>query len=183
MVNRVRNGDFEFLSNLFDKFFSQKYIRNRLNLIEKRNITGWEIWLQVELAFFLDEHENVMEWMREISCSTDRRVEKLKAKGIIDFWVREKNKSTETMIAIELKQSQSAKSCITAMIKDLNKFYSLKPSEYDYIRTFWCIGVHLQVQEKTCLDYINANKEGYEFDPNHLLSKNIKGTNFSFTIL
>lgn len=74
MVNRVRNGDFEFLSNLFDKFFSQKYIRNRLNLIEKRNITGWEIWLQVELALFLDEHENVMEWMREISCSTDRRV-------------------------------------------------------------------------------------------------------------
>lgn len=183
MGNRVLNGDFEFLSNLFDEFFRQKSIRNRLNIIEEKAITGWEIWLQVELAFFLDKHENVMEWVREVSCATDKRVEKLKAKGIIDFWLREKNKSTATMIAIELKQAKSAKSCITAMMKDLNKYHSLKPSEQNCIRTFWCIGVHPIVKENTCIEYINDNKEGYEFNPNHLLSKEIKGTNFSFTIL
>ena len=184
MSNRIVNGDFEFLANLFDKFFSQKSIRDRLNLIEGKNITGWEIWLQVELAFFLDVQENVMDWMREVPCSTDRRVEKLKAKGIIDFWLREKNKSTETMIAIELKQAKVAKSCITAMIKDLNKFHSLKPSEQNCIRTFWCVGIHPQVEEdETCIQYINDNKDGYEFNQNHILSKKIKGTSFSFTIL
>ncbi|MHA3079475.1 hypothetical protein [Acinetobacter sp. ANC 5502] len=183
MGNRVLNGDFEFLSNLFHEFFKQKYIRDRLNMVEAKSITGWEIWLQVELAFFLDAHESVMEWVREVPCATDKRIEKLKAKGIIDFWLREKNKSTEKMIAIELKQAKSAKSCIGAMIKDLNKFHSLKPSEHNYIRTFWCVGVHPTVQEDTCIDYINQNKEGYEFNQNHLLSKEIKGTNFSFTIL
>lgn len=183
MSNRILSGDFEFLSNLFDNFFAQKRIRDHLNLIEEKAITGWEIWLQIELAFFLDKQENVMEWVREVSCSTDKRVEKLKDKGIIDFWLKERNKSTETMIAVELKQSKSAKSCITAMMKDLNKYYSLKPSEHNYIRTFWCVGVHHAVEENTCLKIINENKTGYEFNQNHLLSKQIKGTNFSFTIL
>lgn len=183
MSNRVLNGDFEFLSNLFDKFFTQKGIRDRLNLIEEKNITGWEIWLQVELAFFLDVQENVTDWLREVPCSTDRRVEKLKAKGIIDFWLREKNKSSEMMIAVELKQAKSAKRCISAMIKDLNKFHSLKPSEHSCIRTFWCVGIHLEETEDKCLEYINENKEGYEFNQNHLLSRSIKGTKFSFTIL
>jgi len=183
MGNRVLNGDFEFLSNLFDNFFTQKSIRDRLNLIEDKKITGWEIWLQVELAFFLDEQKDVMEWIREVPCSMDKRIEKLKAKGIIDFWLRERNKSTEKMIAIELKQCKSAKSCITAMMKDINKFHSLKPIEHSYIRSFWCIGVHPKVLENTCLEYINQNKNGYEFNQDHLLSKEIKGTAFSFTIL
>lgn len=183
MSNRILNGDFEFLSNLFDKFFTQKIIRDRLNLIEKTNITGWEVWLQIELSFFLNKQENVMEWVREIPCSTDKRVEKLKDKGIIDFWLKERNKSTETMIAIELKQAKSAKSCITAMMKDLNKFHSLKPSEHNCIRTFWCVGVHHAVEEETCLKIINEHRMGYEFNQNHLLSRQIKRTNFSFTIL
>lgn len=183
MGNRVLNGDFDFLSQIFEQFFQQKRIRDSLNLIDKNNVTGWEIWLQVELSFFLEQQEHVMEWRREVSCSLDKRIEKLKDKGIIDFWIREKNKSTKTMIAVELKQANSAKSCITAMVKDLNKFNSLKPGEYYYIRTFWCVGVHKKVQESTCIDYINANKEGYEFNQSHLLSKEIKGTNFSFTIL
>ena len=183
MNARLLNGDFEFVCSLFDKFFSQKMIKDRLNLINEKNITGWEVWLQIELAFFLDDQKNVMEWVREVPCSTDQRIEKLKAKGIIDFWLRERNKSTEIMIAIELKQHKSAKSCITAMIKDLNKFHSLKPSEHSCIRTFWCVGIHANVKENTCMEYINANKEGYEFNPNHLLSREIKGTDFSFTIL
>lgn len=177
------NGDFEFLSNLFDKFFSQKPILDRLKLVDEKGITGWEIWLQVELAFFLDAQESVMEWVREVPCSTDGRIEKLKQRGIIDFWLREKNKSIDTMIAVEIKQAKSAKSCITAMMKDLNKFHSLKPSEKNCIRTFWCLGVHRAVEEETCLKIINEHKIGYEFNQNHLLSKKIKGTNFSFTIL
>jgi hypothetical protein len=183
MSNRVLNGDFEFLSRIFDKFFKQKYIRDRLNLIDEKNITGWEKWLQIELAFYLDEQNDVMEWIREVSCSMDNRIAKLKNKGIIDFWLRERNKSTESMIAVELKQHLVAKSCIREMINDLNKFHSLKPSEHNYIRTFWCVGIHTTVQESTCIEYINQNKQGYEFSQNHLLSKEIKGTKFSFTIL
>ena len=183
MSNRIINGDFEFLSNLFDKFFTQKIIRDRLNLIEKTNITGWEVWLQIELSFFLNKPENVMEWVSEIPCSIDKRLEKLKDKGIIDFWLKERNKSTETMIAIELKQAKSAKSCITAMMKDLNKFHSLKPSEHNYIRTFWCVGVHHAIEKEKCLKIINEHKIGYEFNQKHLLCRRIKRTNFSFTIL
>ncbi|OTG78990.1 hypothetical protein B9T33_13580 [Acinetobacter sp. ANC 5054] len=183
MDNRILNGDFEFLSEVFENFFKQKYIRERLNAIEQNNITGWEIWLQVEFSFFLEEQENVMEWQREVACNLDKRIVKLKDKGIIDFWIREKNKSKETMIAVELKQASSAQSCITAMVKDLNKFNSLKPSEHSFIRSFWCVGVHRTVEESTCIAYINQNKQGYEFNQNHLFSKPIKGTKFSFTIL
>ncbi|WOE41003.1 hypothetical protein [Acinetobacter chinensis] len=183
MNKNAINGDFNFLSSLFEKFFKQKYIKDRLLLIEDKEITGWEIWLQIELAFFLDDQNNVMEWLREVPCSMDKRIEKLKLQGIIDFWLRERNKSTETMIAIELKQHKDAKQCIKEMMKDINKFNSLKPSEHSYIRSFWCVGVHRTVQEGTCLTYINENKQGYTFDQNHLLSQEIKGTNFSFTIL
>ncbi|KHO14228.1 hypothetical protein NT90_16905 [Acinetobacter baumannii] len=183
MNNSILASDLEFIYSIFDTFFKKKYIRDRLNLIKNNQITGWEIWLQVELAFFLSEHADVMQWSRELPYSLDKRVDKLKDKGIVDFCLRERNKSTEKMIAIELKQCNSAKSCITAMIKDLNKFHSLKPSEYKSIRSFWCVGVHPKVQESTCIEYINQNKNGYEFNQNHLLSKEIKGTEFSYTIL
>ncbi len=46
-------------------FLDKRVYRNRLNIIEEKAITGWEIWLQVELAFFLDKHENVMELVSE----------------------------------------------------------------------------------------------------------------------
>ena len=46
------NKDFDFLKEIFLKFFQQKHVINRLNDIERLNISGWEIWLQVECLFF-----------------------------------------------------------------------------------------------------------------------------------
>ena len=37
------NKDFDFLKEIFLKFFQQKHVINRLNDIERLNISGWEI--------------------------------------------------------------------------------------------------------------------------------------------
>ncbi len=177
MNNTILNGDFKFLCGLFDKFFSQAKIKKQLNIIDETNITGWEVWFQVELALFLNECDNVPIWMREVPCMTDKRRNKIKNKGIIDFYLREKNKSTNKMIALELKQIKSIKSCITAMNKDIDKFNSLKQKERVFVRSFWCVGIHQSIGEQ-----INDIRNSYEFKQPHLLSKEIKKTKFSYTI-
>ena len=39
--------DLDFVIKLFDGFFSQKRIQKRLNVIDNKHITGWEIWFQI----------------------------------------------------------------------------------------------------------------------------------------
>ncbi|MCG9647616.1 hypothetical protein L1D24_03420 [Vibrio brasiliensis] len=46
--------DFQFIKELAVDFFSQQHIVERLSLIESNELTGWEIWLQVEFAMFLE---------------------------------------------------------------------------------------------------------------------------------
>ena len=46
--------DFEFLKRIFKKFFDRNEIKSKLNQFDELSITGWEIWLQVELMIYLN---------------------------------------------------------------------------------------------------------------------------------
>lgn len=177
-------NDFIFTLSLFEEFFSQKKIQNSLQTINKTNITGWEIWFQVEFATFLEnKHNAISEWYREWEYPLDKR-KSLKNKMFIDFLVRQKYAKKDSYIALELKQNISAKTCITNMIKDVNKVTAIRKSSSD-IRSFWNIGIYKRIsdnhyQDKEKIEKIILSK--FNTEESFIESKYIKNTNFAYTI-
>jgi len=172
--------DFDFTVKLFDNFFSQKRIQKRLNIIREEEITGWEIWWQIEFATYLStKDESLSEWVREWEYPLDKR-RGTSNKMYIDFVVRQKYAKKGRYIALELKQHLYIKNCIKNMLKDTDKVFSMRKSASD-IRSFWNIGIY---QEKTMEDeeiqemifeHINTNE-------NFIQTKKIQNTNFYYTI-
>lgn len=69
--------DHEYILDVVAKFFKEKEIKKKFQIIQDSNITGWEIWLQIEFAYFLNGFDDQPEWYREFSYEYDRRKEKL----------------------------------------------------------------------------------------------------------
>ena len=175
--------DFEFVLELTTEFFSQEYIAQRMALIQSKEISGWEIWLQVEFAMFLEEHISVEEWLREFQYSMDMRSSKKQTYMAIDFLVRKKRARLGQYIAIEIKQNKSPASCINGMMKDVCKISLVKGSEDD-IRSMWSLGIHPFLPQNEVESLVNKYADEYnvELATNCIQSKHIENTNFSFTI-
>ena len=175
--------DFEFIRDLADEFFSKKNIRDRLKHIEYNQVTGWEIWLQIEFSVFIDSHIEVVEWQREYSYSIDRRSAHYRKNMIIDFILRKKHAALEQYIALEIKQNQVMSSCIRGMMEDVCKVWLIRNSEND-LRSMWCLGVHASMSKKeayACIDKY-AEKFGVDLAGSIRISNEIKGTGLSYTI-
>ena len=82
--------DQEYILDIAAKFFKEKEIKKKFQIIQSSNITGWEIWLQIEFAYFLNGFDGQPEWYREFSYEYDRRKEKIKLKLKPDFLIRKK---------------------------------------------------------------------------------------------
>ena len=113
--------DFEFVNSLLGSFFAQEDIQARFALIESKPITGWEIWLQVELGMFLDTHPEIAKWKREFQYSIDKRKARNRQHMAIDFVFRKKRSTLGEYIALEIKQNVKFKSCIRGMMEDTCK--------------------------------------------------------------
>jgi len=156
--------DFNFTVKLFDNFFSRKKIQNRLSIINKHEITGWEIWWQVEFATYLStKDKSVSEWYREWKYPIDKRRVSSKSEMYIDFLIRQKYSKKNHFIALELKQNICAKKCIKNMLNDVDKVFSMRKSASD-IRSFWNIGVYKEAMnggdeaiKNMILEYDNLN--------------------------
>ena len=172
--------DFEFIINLIDEFTSQKRIKDSLNVIEKENINGWEIWWQIEFAAFLSKHDKISSWEREKSLPVDGRTSWAKKNMFVDFYIKQKYSKKDTYIALELKQNKSMKQCITKMLRDINKVNSLKQS-YNNLRSFWNIGIHRLTNKEKSKKYLNEISDRLYRNCNYY-TQHIKKTNFAFTI-
>ncbi|WP_057831345.1 hypothetical protein [Colwellia sp. TT2012] len=175
--------DFKFVVELATEFFTQEYIVQRMSLIESKDISGWEIWLQVEFAMFLEQHIAVGEWIREFQYSMDMRSSKKQKYMAIDFLVRKRGAKLDQYIAIEIKQNKSAASCINGMMKDACKISLVKGSEDD-IRTMWSLGIHQALPQEDLENLVNSYADEYEVQlgPNCIKTKPIENTNFAFTV-
>lgn len=71
-------SDSAYILDILEQFFKDKEIKKKFQIIQNSNITGWEIWLQIEFAYFLNGLEGSPEWYRESSYEYDRRKEKIK---------------------------------------------------------------------------------------------------------
>jgi hypothetical protein len=171
--------DFIFIVDLMEEFTKQKTIRDRLNIIEKEDITGWEIWWQIEFASFLSNHNKIIYWKREFVLPVDKRTNWKKEKMAIDFLIKQKYSKKDKYIALELKQHKSMKQCITKMKIDIKKVNSIKKS-YNILRSFWNIGMHKLEKDEKADKNINDVLDIVYKDCNH--TKHIKNTNFAFTI-
>lgn len=153
--------DFDFIANLVAEFFQQKHIKMRLQLIESRLITGWEIWLQVEFSVFLEAHLEVAYWGREFQYSIDRRKAPHREYIAIDFVIRKRNAVRGQYIALEIKQNSSVKSCVRCMMEDTHKVALVKES-HDDLRSMWTLGIHPKIDEVMLKDIVYEYAEFFK---------------------
>lgn len=130
--------DFQHLNKLLSGFFSQKEMQKKLHIIHDHEISGWEIWLQVEFANMLTNIDH--EYWREQILEFDYRQCKEKFYFRPDFLLRKKGWSLERYMAIEFKQHPNPKTCIKNMAADLKKVGQMRKSELN-LRSVWSVGI------------------------------------------
>lgn len=174
-------NDFEFMKSLTVDFFKKKSIKDTIAIIEESEIKGWEKWLQIEFSKFINDRENISAWDRECRYALDKRSSKNKSACSVDFSVKQKHK--QSWLAIELKQINSAASCIKSMHTDILKIYKIKGSQDD-IRTIWCIGVHYHEDDLKIKSIIAKYSTFHEIKLNHdhMMTKKIGKTKYAFTL-
>ncbi|MCO6551480.1 MAG: hypothetical protein J6563_00700 [Gilliamella sp.] len=177
--------DHAFLIELLDTFTSNRVFRQKLKIIDKQNIRGWETWLQIEFSYFLTELEDNIEWYRELRCLPDKRYAAMKNRCSIipDFVVRKKGWSQNYFLFIEFKQNASPSDCIKNMFLDLKKILSIRKNENIDVRSYWCVGFtrskDIQELKEKILKYNDDCYDGYYDIEQYLTIKRIGRTPYS----
>ncbi|RFD33855.1 hypothetical protein CER19_02525 [Pseudomonas sp. GL93] len=140
MKMKKPQADFEYMHDLLNGFFKMPNIRSALRVIQKQQITGWEIWFQVEFARFLSEHISEPDWEREYAVEFDYRREKLGYFFKPDFIIRKKHWPKDRYVALEIKQHIQLGNCLTNMVADLAKVAKIRKSQLD-LRSIWALGI------------------------------------------
>ncbi|WP_409307198.1 hypothetical protein [Pectobacterium sp. B1J-3] len=130
--------DFHHLNGLLSDFFSQKNIQQKLHIIHEHEITGWEIWLQIEFTNMLINTEHV--FYREQALEFDYRQNKEKYYFRPDFLLLKKGWTQEKYMAVEFKQNPNPTTCVRNMAGDLKKVGQIRKSELD-LRSVWAVGI------------------------------------------
>lgn len=175
------NKDFAFIAALANEFFCRPHVKRILAAIDESAMTGWEKWLQIELASFLGTHAGVRAWWRESKYELDQRVLDSRKMCAVDFLVREKGKQTH--MALELKQGNSPNGCIKGMLRDKKKIAAIKSAKFD-IRSVWCLGVHRaeDPSEIRRLTNYHADKMKVTIKSTLFLTKTIGRTGYAYSI-
>lgn len=173
--------DFEFIASLSSDFFQRAHIKKTLKAIDDSKMTGWEKWLQIELAAFLEARGDIKAWWRESSYDLDKRVVESRKRCAVDFLVHQKWKQSH--MALELKQVNSPTACVQGMIRDKKKIQGIKSTKYD-IRSVWCVGVHRVVEsgEVERLVAYYGSKLKSLVNPKFLFTERIGYSSYMFTI-
>ncbi len=145
---------------------------NIINTIEKCKITGWEKWLQIELAHFLNNsfiNENGYNWSREYGYTpTGEKAEK----SLIypDFAISFDNEKTLYLIEIKVNHDKSALE--KGMTEDLKKYENTKKLKWNKqsfpIKGVFFLGI-----------LTNSNKDSIKLIDCHIKGK-IPETNSSY---
>ncbi|WOR29449.1 hypothetical protein [Citrobacter portucalensis] len=178
------NRDFDHLSTLAHHFFEREDIRQKLNIIDQYNISGWEVWMQIEFANLLASTGH--EWWREQTLACDLRKNPQRLSVRADFLLRKKGWTQDSYIALELKQNQDPTSCVRNMIADLVKSAKIKRSELD-LRSYWTLGVTPKI-DKERLDalidyYLDEKYYLTKSRQKHVLLKDIEQTPYCYIVI
>lgn len=180
MINR----DFDPLCTLLHPFFIREDIRQKLNIIDQNNITGWEVWLQIEFSSLLVSTGH--EWWREQTLNADLRKNPVRNSLRTDFLLRKKGWTLDSYIALEIKQNNDPTSCVRNMVLDLEKSARIKASEID-LRSFWTLGITRTIERER----LEALIDRYLIDKyyqtksrdRHVLLEPIEDTPFCYIVI
>lgn len=180
---RKPQNDFDYISTLLDEFFKQRNLRKSFRIIADREITGWEIWFQIEFARFLAEHPSTPEWERERAFQFDYRRESMRSYLKPDFIIRKKGWATERYVALEIKQHTNLGNCASNMIDDLSKVAKMRKSEID-LRSYWALGIFRTDPDLDAETIVAAKLQdsGLEHHESVSLVTNIPRTPFSYLL-
>jgi hypothetical protein len=177
-------ADYEFTWGVLTDFFSQKGIRRALDGIYRCEATGWEKWWQIELALYLSEHEDIGDWNMEERFFTDLRRPVEKDSIAVDFGIRRKGCSKDSMIYLELKQDADWMRCIENMLRDAKKVFTAQSRSHEgsAVRSFFVAGIYPSETKKDVHDYIEKRLDELEMEWDLIDTKFIADTPYSFTM-
>ncbi|WP_286751556.1 hypothetical protein [Pseudomonas sp. UBA2522] len=175
--------DFEYMSELLHELFNRDCLQSSFNVITDQEITGWEIWFQIEFARFLAEHRSEPEWHREQSLEFDYRMEKQRYFFKPDFIIRKKHWVLDRYIALEIKQHIQQGNCISNMVADLVKVAKVRKSQLD-LRSFWALGIFHTDDGASVAELIESKltKAGQPYYNSRTKVAEIPGTAFSYAL-
>lgn len=177
-------ADFNFTFDLLSGFFAQGRIQRALDAIAETGASGWEKWWQIELVLYASDHEDVGDWDMEEPFFTDLRTQQKKDFIAVDLCFRRKKCSRDSMVFVELKQSEDWKRCIENMMRDAEKVYGSHTRSHNNIsmRNFFVAGVYPRVSKAEVHDYVMERSEELEIDVEMVDSKFIANTPYAFTL-
>lgn len=176
-------ADFDYICELLEAFFKQSALRKSFRIIFEQEITGWEIWFQVEFARFLAEHPGMPQWRRELTFQFDYRRESVRSYLKPDFIIRKKGWATDRYVALEIKQHVNLGNCVSNMIEDLAKVAKIRKSQID-LRSYWALGI-FQTDPDHNVEDIVAEKllnSGLEYHAGVSSVTKISRTPFSYVL-
>lgn len=171
------------MAELTEEFFRQRRVSRSLCIIAEQEITGWEVWFQIEFANFLSQHHSEPEWWREWPVEFDRRREKTRIFCRPDFIIRKKGWRKDMYAVLEVKQHPEAGVCFSNMMKDIEKIAKIRASSLD-LRSFWVLGIHLRKPKAELFKMIESRfgAAGLKFHVDDVLIKYIPNSRYAFSM-
>lgn len=123
----------------------------------------------MEFALFLFKHPKVTEVEREKRYELDKRKSQDKNICSIDFLIREKHK--QSSISLEIKQHSQISTCISYMVKDIDKYDKIRGSSTTTCRSLWCLGVHPKRESEAYIVRLINEKKSRIFNPDLVFIK------------
>lgn len=185
--------DFNFLQRVFKYFFSSDEILKYLNFFYECKVHDFEKWIQIELAWFLENNDeediDITEWKREIAVELHRGMARNVSanKMQVDFLIKPyRSKGNNSFIFLELKQNRSLKTCISRMFDDLDKMDKGKGKEARNARGLWVAGIFETEEDENIEDMAGkiildeAKDRGWDINKNLIEIKTISN-HFAYT--
>lgn len=155
-----------------------------MGAIHETEVSGWEKWWQVELALYLNDHDDVADWNMEERFFTDLRRSVEKDSIAIDLCFRRKRCSKDSMIYLELKQDADWKRCMDKLLRDALKVSDAqtRSQEGDAVRSFFVAGIYPSIPKVEVHDYVEKRLEELAIDWDVMDTKFISNTPYGFTM-
>lgn len=180
-------ADFKAINSLFDEFFSNSEVREKLELFNGEKVwSGIEKWWQLEFDYWVKSQKPEWEIAREKTLIIDKRTSDNRYYVFADMEIRKKGWTSGQVVCLELKVKKYASQCIKGMVEDWKKYWKTTGQSTKNHRSLACVGIHQELVKIEIKNYINfyCKEAGIDekFKANQFYTSRIGDTGLSFTL-
>lgn len=149
-------ADLAKIRSIIFPFFKVRKIKESLNSIKNNKISGWEKWLQIELAMYLARSSDVAEWNMEYVFKVNKKFNAGRSFIYLDLGFRLKKHSKSEWFFVDIKQHDDYQKCIDGMTKDFQKVITARKRSLRgvSIRYIACAGIFISQDKRTVKKYV-----------------------------